>query len=32
VEAAGYKPAVHKIVIHVDDKARLDVVLEPEAQ
>ena len=31
VEAPGYKPAVHKIVIHVDDKARLDVVLESDA-
>jgi len=29
VEASGYKPSAHKIVIHVDDKARLDVVLEP---
>jgi Carboxypeptidase regulatory-like domain len=31
VEAPGYKPAVHKIVIHVDDKARVDIVLEPDA-
>lgn len=31
VEAPGYKPSVHKIVIHVDDKVRLDVVLEADA-
>jgi hypothetical protein len=30
VEAPGYKPSVHKLVIHVDDKARLDIVLEPD--
>lgn len=29
VEAAGYKPSVHKIAIHVDDKLRFDVMLEP---
>ena len=29
VEAAGHKPAVHKIAIHVDDKLRFDVMLEP---
>jgi len=28
VEAPGYKPSVHKVAIHVDDKARMDVVLE----
>ncbi len=30
VEAAGYKPSVHKLVIHVDDKARLDIILEAD--
>jgi hypothetical protein len=30
VEAPGYKPSVHKLVIHVDDKARLDIVLETD--
>jgi protocatechuate 3,4-dioxygenase beta subunit len=30
VEAPGYKPAIHKIAIHVDDKLRLDVMLEPQ--
>jgi hypothetical protein len=30
VEAPGYKPSVHRVVIHVDDKVRLDIVLEPE--
>jgi hypothetical protein len=30
VEAPGYKPSVHKVVIHVDDRVRLDVVLEPD--
>lgn len=28
VEAPGYKASVHKIAIHVDDKRRLDIVLE----
>lgn len=31
VEAAGYKASVHKIAIHVDDKLRLDVMLEASA-
>jgi hypothetical protein len=31
VEAPGYKPSVRRVVIHVDDKARLDIVLEPES-
>ncbi len=31
VEASGYKPSVHKVVIHVDDKVRLDIVLEADA-
>ena len=31
VEAPGYKPSIHKIVIHVDDKVRMDIVLEPDA-
>jgi hypothetical protein len=31
VEAPGYKPSVRRVVIHVDDKARLDFVLEPES-
>jgi len=30
VEAPGYKPSAHKVVIHVDDKVRLDIVLEPD--
>lgn len=29
VEAGGYRPSVRKIIIHVDDKARLDITLEP---
>jgi hypothetical protein len=28
VEAAGYKPVVHKIAIHIDDRQRLDIMLE----
>jgi len=32
VEAPGYKPSVHKVVIHVDDKVRLDIVLEPDTE
>jgi hypothetical protein len=31
VEAPGYKPSVHKVVIHVDDKVRLDIALESDA-
>jgi Carboxypeptidase regulatory-like domain len=31
VEAPGYKPSLRRVVIHVDDKARLDIVLEPES-
>jgi hypothetical protein len=31
IEAPGYKPSIHKIAIHVDDKVRLDIVLEPDA-
>lgn len=32
VEAPGYKPSVRRFVIHIDDKLRLDVVLEPESK
>ncbi len=31
VDAPGYKPSVRRVVIHVDDKVRLDIVLEPES-
>jgi hypothetical protein len=30
VEAAGFKPVTRKIVVHVDDKVRADLVLESE--
>jgi hypothetical protein len=30
VEAPGCKPSVHRVAIHVDDKVRLDIVLEPD--
>jgi hypothetical protein len=32
VEAPGYKPSVRRVVIHVDDKVRLDLVLESESK
>jgi hypothetical protein len=32
VEAPGYKPSVRRVVIHVDDKVRLDMVLDSESK
>jgi hypothetical protein len=31
VEAPGYKPGLRKLAIHVDDRLRLDIMLEADA-